>query len=265
MSEHRKAAEFLDALRERRFPTVPSPAILTFLGTTGTSGTFATCALARLVELAPGERPTDLDVRLRGALPRPLMPGDNLTVSISRYEQFRGYQIKSAPLRARGDEAQAFQTLAPGEFVVHGRQTYTTHHGPYELQFFERIPFDEVQGTVGRLDHAVVAIGPQVNVSPRLVFHHDLQHGRLATYHGDGLTMKTFRNLTLNRRSVRLAFDLDRLEGYAVVGDCAELAREDHPVAWRRVCDGFQALGFGTPSRLFQHVAERIEPIAVAA
>jgi hypothetical protein len=263
MLEHAKVGQYLDELKTRQVPWVPYPTVLTFLGTSGSPGHSPSVALGEVVSLSPGNAPTDMNVRMRGQLPRPLLLGDSITLSISRYQKFHGYQIKTAPLRSRDAQSEAFEKSPQGDLLVHGRQAYTTHHGPYELNFFERIPFDEVQSTVGTENHAVIAVGPQANVSPRLVWHHELSHGRLVTYHGDGVAMKTFRNLCANKSSVRLVFDFESLTGFALHGPCEEIPPEAAPGAFRHTCNGFEALGFGKPSRFFRHVCERIEPVAL--
>jgi len=264
MSDANQVARYIDELTRHQVTWVPKPAVLTFLGTTGTPGSYAAVGLGEVVSLTPGDAPTDMNVRLRGALPRRLLVGESVTVSISRYDHFHGYQIKTAPLREHGAESQALEAVAPGELVVHGRQAYTTHHGPYDLKFFERIPYEEVQSTVGDRKHAIVAMGLKANVSPRFVWYTEVRQGRLATYHGDGLIMKTFRNLTVNKAAVRLVFDLETLRGYALYGQCEEIAPDAHPEAYRRVCEGIDALKFGKPSRFFRHVSDRIEPVSLA-
>jgi hypothetical protein len=264
MPEPADVVKLLADLKPRQVPFVPHPAVLTFLGTTGAPDTYAAVAVASLVSLEPGDAPTDMNIRLRGALPRALRPGETLTVSISRYQIARGYQIKTVPLRAYGAEPEAYALRPNGELLVRGRQAFTTHHGPYELRFFERIPVDEVQETVGACTHGVLALGPTANVSPRLVWHWDLDHGRLATYHGDGVMMKTYRNLSVNKLSARVILDLEALTGYAVFGACEEVPPERHPDAWRETCAGFASLGFGKPTRLFRHSCARIERIALA-
>lgn len=265
MPDPRAVASFLSELMRTQVPFVSAPATLTFLATTGAPQTAPAVGLARVLALGPGEAPADVEVRLAGALPRALRVGENVTVSISRYEQFRGYQVKTSPLRAHGAEAELVSRTPAGELMVHAHQAYTTHHGPYELRFFERIPFDEVRATVGACRHAVLAIGPQANISPRFVWHHELKLGRLVTYHGDGVMMKTYRNLTVNAASARLAFDFERLTGFALHGPCTEVSPDDHPEGWQKTCAGFTALGFGKPSRLFRHEAERIEPVVLGA
>jgi hypothetical protein len=202
-----------------------------------------------------------MDVHLKGALPRSLRPGENMTVTMNDYKRGRGYQVKTLPVAALGaDEGHA--APRPGTLVVHGRQTYTTHHGPYELRFLESLPFAEVHETLGGSTHAVVAMGPQVNISPRYVWYADVKLGRLATYHGDGVMMKTYRNLTANDVAVRVVFDFERLTGYALFGRCEEVRPADQPDAWRETCAGFTSLGYANPSRLFRHHCERIEAVS---
>lgn len=253
---------FLDDLRARQIPWLKHPAILGFLATTGTSDSCASVALAWLDELSPGGAPSAVRVRLRGRLPRVLLPGENITVSISRYERFSGFQIKTAALDSLEAGAHCYEQVG-GDLVVHGQRAYTTHHGPYELHFYERVPFDEVHATVGSVKHGVLALGQNANISPRLVFHHELRRGMLTTYHGDGVAMKTYQNLCANSSAVMLAFDLARLRGYALTGRCEEVPRDENPEATRAVDLGFQALGFGRPNRIFRHECRMVEALEV--
>jgi hypothetical protein len=252
---------FLDALKPRQIPWVSYPAILGFLATTGAQDTCPAVGVARLSGLSPGDAPNEARVRLRGALPRRLRPRENVTVSVSRYDRFAGFQIKSQALLSVDARADCFEELADG-ILVHGRRTYTTHHSPYELQFFERVPFDEVHAIVGSVDHGVVALGIDANISPRLLFHHEESNGVLTTYHGDGVAMKTFRNLQRNARAVMLTFDLASLQGYALVGSCEEVPRNENRRATERIDQGFQVLGFGRPNRIFRHRCEIIERVS---
>lgn len=264
MIDPRTASKFFEELLPRQVPWTRYPSVLTFFVTSGVAGHLPAVALARIARLEPGELPTDMQVHLEGSLPRALLAGECVTVSISRYEKFHGYQLKTAAARTGEAEKSVYEVPARGELVLHARQAYTTHHGPYELNFFERIPYDEVHETLGTVDHGVLALGPTVNISPRFVWHHRLKAGRLATYHGDGVTMKTYRNLQVNKSSVRVVFDFAALSGYALFGHTDEVTAQEEPEAWRAICGGFAALGFGQPSRLFRHVAERIEPFALA-
>lgn len=254
------AVHLLDVLETGQIPWLKVPAVLGFLATTGAKDTRASVGVAWLDELSPGTDPTDVEVRLRGRLPRVLLPRENVTVSISRYEKFSGFQIKTDSLPSLEASRSCYEG-GRESLLLHGRRTFTTHHGPYELQFYERVPFDELRATVGGVTHGVLAVGQSANVSPRLVFHHELRRGVLTTYHGDGLPMKTYRNLSANSSAVLLAFDLETLRGYALVGACEEVPRDENPQATRAVDDGFQALGFGRPSRIFRHSCAVVEPL----
>lgn len=252
---------FLDELKLRQVPWVPHPALLGFLATTGVRASIPTVAIARVESIEPGEAQTDVEVRLRGGIPRVLLPGENVTVSINRYERFAGFQIKTRALEHLQAARGLWEELPPDSLVVHGQRTYTTHHSPYDLQFFERVPYDELSTTLQGVNHGVIALGPEANVSPRLVFHHEIAGDRLTTYHGDGMAMKTYRNLRQNADAALMILDLESLRGYALVGRCEEVARDENPRATEQIDRGFQALGFGRPNRIFRHRCERFEAL----
>jgi len=255
---------FCDDLLPRQVPWAPLPSLLTFLATTGRAGVYPEAALARVLDLEPGDAPTDVNVRLEAALPRPLAPGECVTLSVNRYEQYRGFQLKTAPCWTGGEGPGGRGSPGPGELHLRTRQTYTTHHGPYEFNFFERVPFEEVKETIGTVTHGLIAIGPQVNVSPRFVWHREVRGGSVATFHGDGVTMKTYCNLRVNPASVRVIFDFEKLFGYALYGHTEEVDPAAEPVAYRDISAGFAALGFGKPNKLFRHLSNRIIPISLA-
>jgi hypothetical protein len=258
-------AEFLHEQDRKQLPTCPAQAALTFLATTSVAGRFAAPALAEVLELAPGAASNAIDVRLKGGLPRRLLPGDSATVSICRYDQFQGYQVKTATLRSLGEEGELLDPRVASEVALRGHQAYTVHHGPYTVNFFEHVPLDEVRKTVAGCRHAVVAIGPQVNVTPRFVWRTEVKGGQLVTFHADGAMMKTYRNLAANRSAVRLVFDLASLRGYAIYGHCEEVRPEQAPEAWRASVDGFERIQYGKPSRVFRLISSRIEPLQVAS
>jgi len=257
--------QFFDEQRGRqaaRFPKLKYAQVLTFMGTTSASGTHAAVGVNRLVGLeAAGER--ELDVRLAGALPRAPGPGECVSVHLVRPELFQGYQVKTGRL---ADAAAAARALAPeeGGFRLHGTEIYTVHHSPYTMKFFERIPHDEVLRTVGGVGCALVAVGETANLSPRFVFHHEERLGRLALYHGDGLALKTYQNLKLNRQETRLALDLDTWSGFALRGTVEEFQPHQHPEAYAKICAGFTVGAWGKPSRVFRFVADGWEPVGPA-
>jgi hypothetical protein len=147
---------------------------------------------------------------------------------------------------------------------VKGAHLYTVHHSPYTLQFFEDVPFEEVEETLSGLPCALVAVGENANLSPRFVFHHEVADGKVALFHGDGLALKTYMNLRANRSETRLVLDLDDFSGFLLRGTVDEFAPHQHPMAYERICAGFSAGGWGRPSRVFRFVPqtfERIEPV----
>ncbi len=256
--------EFLDAQRVKQaphFPTVKFEKVLSFMGTTGLPGTHAALAILPVRKLEAGAGPSEMRVHLRGRLPRPLARNECITVHVDRIEQYQGYQIKSRPLPAAGSEAQVY-TATGDDLVVEGRQIYTVHHSPYTMKFFEQIPFDEVQQTIGSVKVAFVGLGESANISPRFVFHHEVKLDKLNLFHGDGLALKTYMNLKHNRQETRLVVDLDTFEGWALQGTVEEFAPHQHPTAYDRICQGFAAGNWGRPSRVFRFVADRYERIA---
>jgi hypothetical protein len=130
------------------------------------------------------------------------------------------------------------------------------------MKFFEQIPYEEVEQTVGNVKYAFVGLGETANISPRFVFHHETKLDRLHLFHGDGLALKTYMNLKHNRQETRIVVDLDTFEGWALQGTVEEFAPHQHPAAYDRICQGFAAGNWGRPSRVFRFVADRFEPIA---
>ncbi len=263
-SDLRKIVDFFEAQRAaqaRHFAAVQHPKVLTFLGTTSLAGTYATLGICPVLRLWPGNGARELHARLRGPLPRAPRPGECVTVHLCNIQQYQGFQVKTRPLGADGDAAPLFD--ADGPLVeVKGAQTFTVHHSPYTMKFFEQIPFEEVRDTVGSVRYALVGVGEQANISPRFVFHTDARAGRLLLYHGDGLALKTYMNLKSNRQVTQLALDLDDFSGYQLRGSVEEFQPHQHPEAYQRICQGFTAGNWGKPSRTFRFIAETWQPIA---
>jgi len=256
---------FLDEQRQRQaphFPTVPFPKVLSFMGTTSLAGTHAAVGVNRVLGLqAVGER--ELRVRLAGALPRLPGPGENLTVLLVDPDRFQGFQVKTQAARAGGAAGDLVEE-GPEGLVVRGSQIYTVHHSPYTMKFFERIPYDEVLATVGKVAFALVAVGETANLSPRFIFHHETKMARPVLFHGDGLALKTYMNLKSNRQEVRLVVDLETFTGYALRGTVEEFQAHQYPEIHDRICQGFAAGNWGKPSRVFRHAADAWQPIAPA-
>jgi len=253
---------FLEAQKPRhaaRFPSVRADKILSFMGTTGRDGTWARVSIHRLAGVEGGPTARELRVRLHGELPLRPLAGECLSVHLTRLAQYQGYQVKTRPLGEEGEAALLEQ--GDGTLVVKGSQIYTVHHSPYTLKFFESIPVEEVRDLTGGLSHALVAVGPVANLSPRFVFHHEVHDGRVHLFHGDGLALKTYMNLRVNKQETRLVLDLDEYRGWVLRGTVEEFAPAAHPVAYEKIRAGFAAGDWSRPSRAFRFVADSLEPI----
>jgi len=249
------------ARQASHFPTVKAEKVLTFMGTTSLAGSRAAVSVNPLRRIDPGPTPRELRLVLGGALPRSPGRGECLTVHVTRLEQYQGYQVKTRAVGPGVAEADLVEPVAGG-IGVRGAQTYTVHHSPYTLKFFESVPFDELTAIVGGVKYALVAIGETANLSPRFVFHHAVEGDRLALYHGDGLALKTYMNLKSNTHEARLVLDLDDFSGWLLPGVVEEFQPHQHPEAYERICAGFSAGSWGMPSRVFRFVPERFERIA---
>jgi hypothetical protein len=262
-SELETFLSFLDEQRRRqasRFPGLAAGQVLAFMGTTSLPGTFAACSVNRLVRVHRGAAPRELRVVLAGRLARPPRRGECVTVHMTRVERYQGYQVKTRALVAGAAEAELVEQGADG-LVVKGSQIFTVHHSPYTLRFFDNVPFEEVEDVVTGLPCALVAVGETANLSPRFVFHHEVKDGKLMLFHGDGLALKTYMNVRVNRNETRLVLDLDDFSGWSLRGAVEEFAPHQHPEAYERICRGFTAGSWGKPSRVFRFVPEALEPI----
>lgn len=245
------------------FPGLSVPKVLVYMGTTSLPGSFAACSVNRLLRVERGAIPQDLRIVLSGALPRPPRPGECVTVHMTRVERYQGYQVKTRALAAGAAAAELFEAGAGG-LLVKGAQIYTVHHSPYTLRFFENVPFEDVAETVSGLRCALVAVGETANLSPRFVFHHEVKEGKLLLFHGDGLALKTYMNVRVNRCETRLVLDLDDDSGFALRGTVEEFAPHQHPEAYERICQGFTAGNWGKPSRVFRFAPESFERVRPA-
>ncbi len=257
--------QFMAEQNERQaphFPLVKCDKVLSFMGTTSQPGTHAALSVVPLSKLEPGAAGSEMKVHLGGPLPRPPGRGECITIHVTRLEQFQGYQIKTKALTAPGNERALYEEPGPGDLVVLGHQIFTVHHSPYTMKFFEQIPYEEVEQTVGGVKFALVGVGETANISPRFIFHYESKLDRLVLYHGDGLALKTYMNLKANRQVTRLILDLDTFEGYSLRGTIEEFAPHQHPEAYDKICQGFTAGNWGKPSRVFRFVADQWAPIA---
>jgi hypothetical protein len=265
-SELESFLSFLEEQKRRqasRFPGLAAGQVLAFMGTTSLPGTFAACSVNRLVRLERGATPRDLRVVLRGPLAREPRRGECVAVHMTRVERYQGYQVKTRALTGGAAERDLLDP-APEGLVVKGAQIFTVHHSPYTLRFFENVPFEDVEDTVAGLPCALVAVGETANLSPRFVFHSEVKDGKLMLFHGDGLALKTYMNVRVNRNETRLVLDLDDYSGWALRGVVEEFAPHQHPEAYERICRGFTAGNWGKPSRVFRFVPEQLEQIRPA-
>ncbi len=245
----------------KHFPTYTYEKILSFLATTSLPGSYATVGVVPVGLLEPAGEARDMTVHLHGPLPRTPTLRECVTIHVTNPGQYQGYQIKTRPLSA-AEGASALYEVQGGKTLVKGHQIFTVHHSPYTMKFFEQIPFDEVQQIVGSVPYALVAIGETANVSPRFVYHVEVKDDRPVLYHGDGLALKTYMNLKLNRSTTRIVVDLDTWSGWSLQGTTEEFHPHQNPEAHEKIAQGFLSGNWGKPSRLFRFVADRWEPLA---
>jgi hypothetical protein len=263
-SEQETILAFLGEQKARQsafFPTVKHDKVLSFMATTGVAGSVGAVSIHRVQGLEVGPSARELLVRMAGPLPRPPADGECVTVHLTRAEHYQGFQVKTKPLAGKATAADLLEP-AGDSLVVKGANVYTVHHSPYTLKFFEIVPIQEVVETVGPVRHAMVNVGPAANISPRFIFHQELQDGRLVLFHGDGLALKTYMNLRSNPRETRVVVDLETYQGFTLRGPVEEFAPHQHPEAYDKICRGFTAGGWGKPSRVFRLTVEEIAPIA---
>ncbi len=257
--------QFLAKQKERQaahFPLVKCEKVLSFMGTTSQPGTHAALTVVPLGKLERGLSSSELKVHLGGPLPRPPERGECITIHLTRVEQFQGYQLKTKALAAPGGEGALYQQLADDDLLILGHQIFTVHHSPYTMKFFEQIPYEEVEQTLGGVKVALAGVGVQANISPRFIFHYEQKMDRMVLYHGDGLALKTYMNLKLNRQEMRLVLDLDTFEGLLLRGTVEEFAPHQHPEAYDKICQGFTAGNWGKPSRVFRSIVDQWTSIA---
>lgn len=260
--------DFLEEQKVRQAPwfsTVQYEKVLSFMGTTAQPGSYAEVSVHPLVRLDADGQGSQLTVELRGDLPRPPEPQQCLTVHVTNVSQYQGFQIKTRNAEPGEPLSALFEKTAAGNLRVKGAQIFTVHHSPYTMKFFEQIPYDEVLDTVGGVRAALVGVGVQANISPRFIYHWELRDGRLALYHGDGLALKTYMNLKVNKRETRVILDLERYAGFQVRGVVEEFSPHQNPTAFEKISGGFSAGNWGKPSRVFRLQVEsvrRVEPMA---
>ena len=230
--------------------------VLAHVGSCSASGAFASVSAHRHLGLTRGHASSELVVRLSGALPR--QPGPGEVASVCLFNQFVGYQVKT---RLGGTGSTIDQ--AEGTTTVHGGHVYTLHHSPFMMTAFERVPLEEVVGSVGSAPFALVGVGAQVNLSPRFNWHTEVRDGKLTLFHGDGLPLKTYLNLKSNPTVVRVLIDPTTFTGYLLEGRVEEFVAAEEPVAHEAICAGFAAGGWGRPARTFRFTTSTLRRLAL--
>jgi hypothetical protein len=225
--------------------------VLAYVASTSEPGGVASVSAHRLVSLQRGGSASEVRVELSGRLPRSPQAGELATVCV--FNQFVGYQVKTR-LGGTGTDVETLDAV----IRLRGSHVYTLHHSPFMMTAFERVPLDEVLGSVGTAPFALVGVGPQVNLSPRFNWHTEVRDGRLVLFHGDGLPLKTYLNLKTNSRVVRILLDPLTFGGWLLEGAVQEYEAKDEPVAHEATCAGFAAGGWGKPARTFRFTAEVI-------
>jgi hypothetical protein len=265
-SELQSFLAFLEEQKAKQaayFPTVKFDKVLTFMGTTSLAGSFNAVSVNRVRSLEPGATGRELRISLAGPLARRPSPGECITVHLTRFEQYQGYQVKTRSLSPSSPEADLIEDGPEGP-LVKGAQIFTVHHSPYTLKYYEDVPLEELRATVGSVRCALVGVGENANISPRFVFHYEVRGGRVVLYHGDGLALKTYMNLKSNRQETRIVLDLDSYRGFTLRGTVEEFAPHQHPEAYDRICRGFAAGSWGKPSRVFRFTADEAARISPA-
>lgn len=241
-------------LQQAFFGAKVADKVLAYVASTSAPGSVASVSAHRLLGLRRGASAAELQVELAGPLPR--LPADGDLASACLFNQYVGYQVKTR-LHAAGGQVETADAVTR----LRGGHVYTLHHSPFMMTAFERVPVDEVLGAVGRVTHALVGVGPMVNLSPRFNWHTEVRDGRLVLFHGDGLPLKTYLNLKSNPRVTRVLLDPLTFGGWVLEGPVEEYAAKDDPVAHQATCAGFEAGGWGRPARTFRFTAEVIRPL----
>ncbi len=255
--------ELLEAVQPKEaaaFQQVRAWKVLTFLGTCRAAGQTASLAVRRLSRLEFDESGHRVDLFLEGRLPRSPEQGELVTASLANLSAIRGYQVKTQEQAIRLPTELCEQ--GPQGTTLHCPQIFTVHHSPHTQQsfVFEDLPVAQVREDLQPVTHAVVGIGVRANVSPRFLFHYQATAEGLELFHGDGVTRKTFQNLSANPKSAQLILDLTSYRGFLLEGETRAFAAEEFPEAARKIRAGFESAGWGEPSHLFRFQAHSIRP-----
>lgn len=251
------AVAFLESQRVRQSPTfAPSQGrfVLSFLGTTNARGVAPALTVHELFGVAPvGPKACRLD--LSGDVRREPARGESITVSVTDWPRYRGYQLKTAPATGA---APLVERPRAGRVAIVAAQVFTVHHSPNTVHMFEDVPLAEVEETVRVVRRVVVGVGPMVNISPRFVICWEVRNGVLSLFHGDGEANKTWMNLSQNDTATHAIHDQETGEALTLEGTCREVARAQHPERYDELCHHYVRIGYGLPSRVYRFQVGRV-------
>jgi len=252
------AVTFLERQREVQraaFTASEGNLVLGFLGTTSARGTCAALSLHPLLGLEPSGG--SFRLRLRGPLARAPHAGESVAVSLTDWERFRGYQLKTSS--AHGPAERAGDAPPPGETALQATQVFTVHHTPNTVHMFETIPADDVMETGRVARWAVAGVGPMVNLSPRFLTAFEVVDGALWLFHGEGHTNKTWINLQQNSATSTLVFDRADGTGLVFEGRAEVISAPQAPRSWAETQTRYARLGYGPPASVYRQLVRRIE------
>lgn len=253
-----KTLDFLEAQRAQHAALLPqfgAQKVLSFMATSASPGAPPAAAIRRLVRLERAANGLELVARLAGPLPRMPARSESIAVAIADAAAFRGFQLKSHSLVDTAF-ASRLHGVVDGDAVVNAPRVFTIHPGPHSADFFEQIPFSEVEQLAATVLLALVAVGVEANLSPRWILHHEVRGGALELFQGDALWSKTYLNVRRNPREVRCVVDLTSGEGLAFEGELVEFQEHEHWTAAERIQASFASAGL-KPTRLTRLRVER--------
>lgn len=253
-----EAVAFLAGQRLRQstlFAPSQGQFVLAFLGTTNARG------VAPALTVHPISRVTQTgssacSIELVGDLAREPSRGESVTISLTDWPAYRGYQLKTQP--ASGARASVIEHSAPGKITIHASQVFTVHHTPNTVRVFENVPFEDIERTARAAHRAVVGVGPMVNISPRFIICFEVRDGVLGLFHGDGEANKTWMNLQQNALAAHIVHDHEDGRSVRFEGPCEQVAHTDFPEIVDELCKHYVRIGYGLPSRIYRLVARHI-------
>jgi hypothetical protein len=258
-----EAVAFLERQRQVQSPSFSASQgqyVLSFLGTTSARGITAAMSVHELVGFTGGAAGSPYRLELRGALAREPFAGEAVTVSITDWERFRGYQLKTEAAVGDGDLGLCLRP-APDRVALQAAQVFTVHHTPNTVHMFETIPVEDVVETARVARWAVAGVGPTANISPRFVITFEVTDGTLSLFHGDGAANKTWMNLQQNNAASRVVFDRTDGRGLLFEGPCEEVAPGDAPGAYQELRRHYGRLGYGPPTRVYRQRVDRVAAV----